>query len=344
MKHESVGDDTPLSSLGERGVIEKARRQAGRPRAPLLLGIGDDAALVHVPAGKLLTLTCDMLVEGVHFRRDWSTARQIGGKAAAVNLSDIAAMGGEPAVALVSLAAPGEIPARFIDDFFAGLTAELSDHGCQLAGGDTVASPGPVVVDVTIAGFQEKAVRRRGARPGDVLMLTGPVGGAAAGLALLEAGARFPGADTTERALIEAQLSPHPRVREGRALVRFAHAMTDLSDGLGTALGLLTEPGGLGARLDREQIPVAAGLAQVAGRFGLDPVHLMVDGGEEYELLAAVAPGRVPSLMRSFSRLGHSLYPVGQVTASPGLFWREGEREAAIERASFEHFRLGGEL
>ncbi len=344
MEHQSADEGTTLLSLGERGVIEQARRHAGRRRAPLLLGIGDDAALLTPPPNKLLSLTCDMLVEGVHFRRDWSTARQIGGKAAAVNLSDIAAMGGEPAIALVSLAAPGETRACFVDEFFAGLTAELAAYGCQLAGGDTVASPGPVVVDVTVAGFQEAAVRRRGARAGDVLVLTGPVGGAAVGLALLEAGSRFPGSDKTERALLAAQLSPHARVREGRALARYAHAMTDLSDGLGTALSLLTEDRGLGARLDREQIPVAAGLRQVAGRLQKDPDRLIIDGGEEYELLAAVAPRRVPALWRTFARLGLVLYPIGEVTASAGLFWREAGRETRIERAIFEHFRLGRKL
>jgi thiamine-monophosphate kinase len=337
-------DERLLSEIGEPGVIDRARRAAGRRRAPLILGIGDDAALISPPPGKMLSLTCDMMIEGVHFRRDWSEAGQVGSKAAAVNLSDIAAMGGTPAVALVSLAAPADLAVGWIDEFFAGLTTELLAFGCQLAGGDTVGSPGPIVVDVTVAGFQETAARRQGARPGDVLVLTGPVGGAAAGLALLEAGERWPGSDARVHGLLAAQLMPHPRVAESQVLVSYAHAMTDLSDGLSTSLELLTRPKGLGARIDQEQIPMHPGLGVAAERLQRDPEDWMREGGEEYELLAAVAPRRVPALWRALQRQGYPIYPIGEVTSEPGLHWRRQGKEIRVERGAFDHFDLGRQL
>jgi thiamine-monophosphate kinase len=331
-------DRATVREAGELGVIEAARRHGGGG-GRIVAGIGDDAAVLAVPRGQRLLASCDMLVEGIHFRRDWAGPDQVGEKAAAVNLSDIAAMGGRPIALLTSLALPPGLPMAWVEAFYDGFERLANRWGSPLVGGDTVGSPGPVVVDVTVLGVARKPVPRTGAAAGDVLVLTGPVGAAAAGLALLERGVRWPGGGAGERRLLEAQLTPRPRVDEGRWLAEVARAMTDLSDGLG--VGLVNLLGGLGATLDASQVPRLPEVSEVAGRLGMPETQLILNGGEDYELLAAVPSEAWPALADTFRRRRRPLHRIGVVHAGPELVWRELGREVTLRVRPFDHFGVG---
>src|SRR3990172_5949967 len=213
-----TGPSTPLGT-GERDVIAEIRARVPAPPSWLVVGIGDDAAVVKGERNALEILTTDGLIEGVHFDRRFSTPRDIGWKAMAVNLSDIAAMGGTPRLALVALACPEETEVEEVDQFYEGLTAAAAPHGVALVGGDTSASPAGWIVNVTLLGEMTGAPRlRSGARPGDVIAVVGTLGRSAAGLAVLEAGRRpdLPGDVLAE--VEQAHLRPVARVAEGEWL------------------------------------------------------------------------------------------------------------------------------
>lgn len=281
--------------MPELALIERiARRTALRPGTSL--GIGDDAAVLAL--GDEAVATHDMLVEDVHFRRGTISARDLGAKALAVNVSDIAAMGAIPVGVLVGLGLPPGITDEEVDDLYAGMEEVAAAHGVTVAGGDVTSAP-VLVLAVTALGRAAPGVaplRRSGARDGDLLCVTGPLGGAAAGLLLLEdpdLAAGLPERD----ALMAAHRRPSPRVAAGLALAAGgATAMLDLSDGLGLDARRMAVASGLRARIDLPAVPVAAGVGAVALAAGRDPLLLAATGGEDYELLAAVPPERLGTL------------------------------------------------
>lgn len=280
----------PASGWREFDLIAAVRTRYARRGPGDRLGIGDDAAAYRPAArGRLELLTCDALIEGVHWDFAWCTPREVGRKAAAVNCSDLAAMGGSPQRACVTLALPERTAPRAALDLMAGLSGELARHGARLVGGDTVASPGPWAVSVTLQGVvrERELLTRSGARPGDALLVTGHLGAAAAGLAL----ARRPLLRTPARpAVLRRLLAPEPRLAEGRALARSrrVHALLDLSDGLAGDLRRLCEAGGVGARVHATRVPLAATTRLAARALGVDPLVWALSGGEDYELLFAL--------------------------------------------------------
>lgn len=287
-----------LSDLGEKGLIERLRAQLNQAggRGELVVDVGDDTAAFRAPgADKLQLFTVDMMVEGTHFRRQWHWPGKLGWKALAVNISDIAAMGGRPTFAVVSVGLPSDIELEFIDRFYTGLLGCAQKYGVVLVGGDSVRAP-QIVIDVALLGevAPEQLVRRSGAQVGDVIAVTGPLGGAAAGLKLLESGAR--GA----KGLASVLLEPMPRLAEGQALAASGavHAMMDLSDGLADDLPRLCQESGVGARLYFEQIPIHP----VCQQFG-DP-NCALQGGEDYELLFACAPGQLDIVNSALAGVG----------------------------------------
>jgi thiamine-monophosphate kinase len=252
----------------------------------VLLGVGDDAALLE--GG--LCATADLLVEGVHFRRDTTTLADLGWKALAVNVSDLAAMGAEPLAALVALVAPEWLDEAGAEQLYAGLDSCAAAYGLQVAGGD-VSRGAQLTLAVTALGRAENPVRRSGARPGDLLCVTGPLGGSRAGLALLEG--QVP--ETPHAgALIDRHRRPQPRVEEGRLLAGVAHAMLDLSDGLASDAARLAEASRVTCRIDLDQVPAQDGVAAVASSLGRTAGWFAAAGGEDYELLAALDPEDVP--------------------------------------------------
>lgn len=332
-----------VADAGEAWVIEAVRRRMGPPPAGAI-GIGDDAAVLPVPGGGRILASQDMLVEGVHFRRDWMPPERIGAKAVAVNVSDMAAMGGQPFALLMALALPGALERGWVERLLDGVAEAAQGAAAPVVGGDTVGSPAGVVLDVAILGTAARPVLRAGAEPGDWLVVTGPLGGAAAGLACFQGGAVWPGATALEAAALLRHACPPGRLDAGRVLAGHAHAMTDISDGFWTEVEALVHPMGLGAVVHQEHVPVWPEAVDVAHRLGAPadaPLRWALGGGEDYELLAAVPPEGWPTLQRELSAVGVHAAVVGRVERTPGVRLLEAGRRASWDPASqrgFDHF------
>ena len=254
-----------LAELGEHGLLRELEARG------LAIGIEHDAAALE--AG--LVVTQDALVQDVHFRLDWTSWHDLGYKAAAVNLSDLAASGARPRGLVVSLGAP---PDTAVADVLA-LDEGLNEPGVDVVGGDTVRAE-RVYLSVTALGRSERVPGRAGARPGDALVVTGPLGGSAAGYHCLAQGIDSP--------LVDAHRRPPLRLEEGRALAAHAHALLDLSDGLASDAARIAERSGVCCVLELERVPLVPGVPELAERLGLDPYELACGFGEDYELLAAL--------------------------------------------------------
>lgn len=346
-----------VTHLGERGLIRRIRDAVGSSGPGVVTGIGDDAAVLRLADGAALLATTDLLLEDIHFRRRYAEPRDIGWKAMAVNLSDIAAMGGTPRFALVALACPAETETEAIDAFYDGMQQAAAPHGVVIVGGDTCASPDGWIVNVTLLGELARPPRlRSGARPGDSLAVTGTLGESAAGLALLEAtaaggsgaatGAAKPGCPSLDKNTLEAvsraHLRPLARVAEGRWLGGSAevHAMIDLSDGLVTDLRHLAAESGVGARVHLDRLPISPAVRRVAAALRRDPVELAVRGGEDYELLLAADPAALPELSAGLQAATRTpLTVIGEVVdAAAGVQFLNARGEPEPLGEGFEHF------
>ena len=313
--------------LGEFDLIERFFSRAGN-RRDVLLGVGDDAALLAVPPGRALVAAVDTLVEGRHFLPD-APPESVGHQALAVNLSDLAAMGAEPAWALLSLSLP-EADAAWLEPFAAGLYALADRHGVTLVGGDTVR--GPRVITVTALGFVEPALalRRSGARPGDLLYVSGWPGEAGAGLEALRGGTA-----PADDALVRRYRYAEPRLALGRALRGHASAAMDVSDGLYGDLRKLCDASGVGARLELERLPVSGELARRGSR--ADGERCVLFGGDDYELLFTVPPAAAAVLEAEWSA-APPLHRIGRIEAEPGVRCvRNGQLED-VGGGGYDHF------
>lgn len=278
-----AGADT-IGELGEFGLIDRVTAGRVQPRHTLL-GPGDDAAVVAATDGRVVAAT-DVLAEGVHFRLDWSTPEQVGRKAAAVNLADVAAMGAVPTALLVGFAGPGSTPAAVAQGIADGMWREASLVGAGIVGGDMVRAD-RIVLSVTVLGDLQgrRPVTRAGARPGDVVAVCGRLGWAAAGLAVLGRGFRSP------VAVVNAQRVPEPPYAAGpQAADAGATAMIDISDGLLADLGHVAAASGVGIDLRSASLPVHQRLLDVASALGADPLRWVLTGGEDYALAATFPP------------------------------------------------------
>jgi len=300
--------------MGEFELLARLRERLPPPGPRLRVGSGDDAAIT-VPEGATAT-SVDALVEGVHFRREQSSLSQIGHKALAVALSDLAAMGAEPGEAYAVLGVPGDLEEEGCIELLDGLAKLAAATGTSIAGGDLTRAP-VLTLAMTVVGHApapEQLVTRAGAQPGDALAVTGELGGAAAGLLLLDRGGPLNG---EEKQLVARQLEPQPRLAEGHALAAAgAKAMIDLSDGLGGDATRLAEASGAAMRIDAEALPVATGVAELARASGRDPLELAVSGGEDYELLVALPPERLVAARAALQEgTGVALTRIGEVVA-----------------------------
>jgi thiamine-monophosphate kinase len=343
---------TPVGEIGERALLRHLRSRI--PSGPgVLTGVGDDAA--EVETGPLTVVTTDSLVEGIHFRREWSPPRLLGRKALSVNLSDVAAMAGLARYATVSLCLPADAPLGFVDGLYDGLLERAAETGVSLVGGNLSAINGPIVVDMTVLGQADKVLRRSGAVAGDLVVVTGTLGAAAAGLRALERGGRLDvdgnlsdrGSWSVESAAallpcLRAQLDPAPPLAFGRALGEqegVVHAAMDLSDGLSGDLLSLCEENDLSAWLEPEWLPVAPGAAALEKEAGGDAFSLALHGGEDYQMLLAVPPERVDALHEVGTVWSVTLRVVGQFAAGPpGLSLRFGEAMRRLRPKSHDHF------
>lgn len=301
-----------IAGLGEFGLIARIAARLRRPAEGVLLGIGDDTAVLDMGGPRLTLATVDMQVEGRHFLRERTPPELLGRRVAAVNLSDIAAMGGTPRWALVSLALPASLPVTWVDAFYEGLDALLGAHGAAVVGGN-LAGNDRIVADLTLLGDVERGalLTRGGARLGDLICVTGTLGRSAAGRAALDAD---PTAE--DAAAIRAHLAPEPRVREGQVLAAAGGvtAMIDLSDGLAGDLAHICTRSDMGARIETALLPVAADTHRIALRLGLDPLRLALSGGEDFELLFTAPAARVERLRAAvFAATGSAVTVIGEV-------------------------------
>jgi thiamine-monophosphate kinase len=324
-----------LRDLGEFGLIDLIARKV-RHSSTVAIGIGDDAAAFHWHPSCLALTTTDMLLEGVHFDLSFCDPARLGRKSLAVNLSDIAAMGGKPHSFLLSLAIPETISLGFLDDFSSGLLEIADEFGVTLMGGDTCASRGGLVIGITLFGEQEerKMTQRGTARPGESIFVTGCLGDSALGLKLLQEGHR-------EGNAITRHLDPAPRVHEGLALAEsgLPCSMIDISDGLLADLGHITGKSSMGARLYLDKIPLSREYSEYFGSDVHERYSLALGGGEDYELLFTAPSYRKCEIEVLFSKIGTPVSEIGEITAVPGirLLSPEGETVHGIG-AGYDHF------
>lgn len=322
------------STLSEFDIIRRYFSAAGARRADVIVGIGDDAAVVEVAADRQLVLAMDTLVSGVHFPEE-TRAEDIGYKALAVNLSDLAAMGAEPAWATLALTAPRNDPA-WLAAFAAGFSELARAAGVQLIGGDT--TRGPLTVTVQVHGYVPRgtAILRSGARPGDVIYVTGTLGDAALALRRWREGLVV--ASAAERALAARLNRPLPRLQEGRALRGIAHAMIDVSDGLAADLGHILAASGAGATIELDALPLSAAFQQLAAAPAGRAAELALAGGDDYELCFTVPPARSAEAERRLAAFG-GCRVIGVVEAAPGLRVRRADgSQLTLERGGYDHF------
>lgn len=315
----------PLASLGERGLIARIRERFPAPPGLLAVGIGDDAAVALPVRGALEILTTDALVEGIHFDLAFCSLADVGYKALAVNISDVAAMGGTARLALLSLILPARLTVEDVDGLLDGVAAIATSAGVTLAGGNITASPGPLIVDVSLVGSvrPRRVLTRAGGHPGDALYVTGAVGAAAAGLGWLRANAAG-GAepDAGLAACVARYRRPEPRARLGALLgrTRSASACMDLSDGLADAVAQLAAASGTGARIDAGALPIPDAAGGWFAAAGVDPISAAAAGGDDYELLFAVSPrrsGRLRGVLRQAR--GVPVTRIGELTSSAAV-------------------------
>lgn len=342
--------------MNEFEFLDRLRRQTdSRRHSPrLVTGIGDDASIISESANRDLIVTADLLVEAIDFYLDATPVRLLGHKALAVSLSDIAAMGARPFWTFLSIGMPRERwQDQFKDEFFEGYLGLAEHFGVSLSGGDVSETKAGVVIDSIVLGEVDvgRAIKRSGAQVGDQIYVTGNLGGAAAGLKLLELGARIEsvpraiatGSHTDDEAiqtLLLRQLRPQPRVGWGIVLgeQQLATSMIDLSDGLSSDLNHLCRESNAGALIDAAAIPLDEDVKRLCGRRALDPLALALNGGEDFELLFTTAPENIAGLPRKVD--GVAISHIGEITATPNsIRIREQNREWELQPEGFQHFK-----
>lgn len=317
----------PLGAGPEFDRIRAIQRELGGTG----WGLGDDCAILP-PGRRQVVVSTDMSVEGVHFRRDWISLEEIGWRAAAGALSDLAAEGASAIGLLASVGAPAETDSDALGELMHGVGAAAARAGARVLGGDLSTAP-QWVVDVVVLGRAARPVRRLGARPGDGLWVTGALGGARAALEAWRRGSE-PGMDARSRFA-----HPEPRLTAGRWLARHgARAMIDLSDGLAGDARHLAAASGVFVEIALERVPMAPDVAEIASAVGESPEAFAAQGGEDYELLVALPPEFDPEAVRRLRRsTGVTLSRVGRVSAGDGIRFMRGGVE--VELRGFDHFR-----
>ena len=340
-----------IGELGERALLRhlRARIPAGEG---VVVGVGDDAAAITT--GPLTLVTTDVLVEGTHFKLEWAPPRLLGRKALSISISDVAAMGGIPRQAVVSLCLRPEITLEFVDALYDGLLERAAEAGLSIVGGNLASTTGPIVVDVTLLGHGDHLLRRKGALPGDRIAVTGMLGAAATGLRLLAEGARLDAdgalmatglwTESSRRPIercLRAQLDPAPPWVLARSLAEqhLVHAAIDLSDGFSGDLLTVCEDSEVAALIDPAALPIDPHAASLTRARGGDALGLALHGGEDYQLLFAVAPEALASVRELASMWEIPLADVGEfVAGKPGVAQRSSDGVRPLKPRSHDHF------
>lgn len=317
---------------GEFALIDQLTRLTAVDHSDLIAGPGDDAAVIRTadtPAPYLL-VTTDILVENTHFNCRWSAPAQIGIKAAECNISDIAAMGGIPTWMFISLVITGDTEVEWVREVYRGIESSCRRHHVIIAGGDT--TMGPVnTINVALLGHaqENELCLRRHARSGDSLVVTGPLGGSAAGLALLQAGRK------PSDFLLQKHLAPTCRLEASRKIAPLANAMIDISDGLGSEVHHICLQSNTGARIDAASIPLHEDVRAAADALGRDPLDFALSGGEDFELLFSISPDKMAEL----NRMDIGCHPVGRITdKKEGLVLVQADGSTTQLPGGYDHF------
>lgn len=314
-----------LRELGEFGLIEEIKQGIEVPQG--YLGIGDDCAVMPQKSGMDTLVSTDMLIEGTHFLMDDISAYRLGWKSAAVNISDIAAMGGRCTGSFLSFALPKGLGKEWTDEFFRGYKEISSLYGCPLLGGDTTSSPDRLCISVTVTGEAPagKSVKRSNAAIGDLICVTGNLGDSGCGLKIILEGS---GRDADAEKLIARHYLPMPRVKEGMEIAAAgASAMMDISDGIGSDLRHIIEASGVGAEIDTSMIPLSNELKSKCAEYGWDPLELAISGGEDYELLFTISE-------ENAKKIDFNHFVIGKIISGDKIIWRGSERDYM----GFRHF------
>ncbi len=328
-----------LRDIGEFGLISKIRDWMGASRSDVVQGIGDDVAVVEM-GKKVLLLTTDLLIEEIHFERSWTDPYRLGKKALAVNLSDIAAMGGIPKYFLISLGLPRTLPFSFVSLFYRGLKEMARQFQVDLVGGDTSLSQ-KIIINICVIGEGKRGslLFRNGAKVGDDLYVSGTLGDAALGLKILQ----NKSSPRNPKRLINKHLSPTPRLELGQALARkkIASAMIDVSDGLLSDTLHLMEESKVGARIWEDHIPLSDSYRRWIRTYSKDPYQFALSGGEDYELLFTALPEKRATILSLAHSLNIPITRVGEILPKKEgvqLIGRGGEK-ISPNRTGFDHFK-----
>lgn len=326
-----------LLDIGEIGLINHLTANMGYT-SDIMVGVGDDAAVVKSSADKLLLITTDMLVEGVHFTLSTITPYQLGWKSMAVNMSDIAAMGGVSRWAVIGIGMPAYTPVSFAESLYVGIQDICQGYDTHLVGGDTV-SCDRIVINITLVGEvePENLTQRLGAQVGDIIVVTNSLGDAGAGLAAIQHGLNTTSAQT----VMKKHLEPIPRLVESRQIVQLLSptAMIDISDGLSTDLCRLAEASRVGVRIYEDNLPISEAVSRVALELGMNRLEFVLSGGEDYELLFTMPP----QMMKAFDNVTVPLTVIGEIVSLEMgriIVTTKGEKKT-LGSQGYEHFRDG---
>ncbi|HEY7489996.1 MAG TPA: thiamine-phosphate kinase [Candidatus Tectomicrobia bacterium] len=333
-----------VDELGEFALIARLQRHLlGQTSPQIIRSVGDDCAVLRPAAGMDLLLTTDTQEEGVHFRCDWSLPEDIGWRCLAVNVSDIAAMGGSPLGAVVALSLPAMLDVAFVEALYDGMQAVATRYDCPVIGGNISRSIGRLSVTITVLGEvpHGQSVCRAGAQVGDEIWVTGSLGGARAGLEVLRHPEAVPGLPT--EGVLTRYRRPHPRLREAQYLRQHAclHSLLDISDGLSSDLRHICEASGVGAQLEAACIPIAADVQQIATALQADVLAFALHGGEDFELCLTAPPGILAPLQPVLqTQFCCPLVRVGTIQSGSGvaLCLKDGT-QVPLVAGGYDHFR-----
>lgn len=330
-----------MIKMNEFELIDLIKDRHGSQSDSDFTGIGDDCAVVPLDCDRYLLLTTDMLVEDIHFKREFTSACQLGYKSLAVNLSDIAAMGGKPREALISIAIPDDLPPQYIDEFYTGLNEIGSRFDVKIAGGDTVKSNQGLIINVALTGeiHKDKVLYRSGAKSGDLICVTGNLGNSSAGLNLLQN--NFPDSPAFAE-LVESHLTPYPQVKPGQVISEsgLVHAMIDISDGLSSDLNHICQASDVCALIYEEMLPLSGSFAAYTSKYKLDYLKLALSGGEDYCLLLTVPADKFSELSALLSDSACDLHNIGEINLQKKIeIVRKNGNVEPLKISGWDHFR-----
>jgi thiamine-monophosphate kinase len=330
-----------VKKLGEVGLIERIRRNCskGARDRDIIVPMGDDAFAARLSPGCALVSTKDLLIENVHFKREWTSPFDLGYKSIAVNISDLAAMGRcRPRYALVGIGLPGDIGVDYVNKLYTGMNTIAAKYGLTITGGDTVSSKKDIVISITLIGEAKKEdlLTRGGALPGDSVFVTGTLGDSAAGLFLLEKGIRQVRGDAGY--LLKRHRRPEPRLEAAHRLTAtgLLTSMIDSSDGLAASVGFISSASRVGVRIDLEKIPLSRQLRALGRRYrSVDSIQMALTGGEDYELVFTARSGKLSRLRAAYEDIAL----VGEITKGRDVTYYFNGSPKKVATAGFQHFK-----